>query len=226
MKLLLVEDEAKLGAAIKRGLEQEGYAVDWQQTADDALAYGETENYDVMVFDRMLPGRRDGLDVCRQLRKGGKMAPVLFLTALGELSDRVEGLDGGGDDYLIKPFAFDELLARLRALTRRPVTAHTPQLKVGELVIDTTNKSVTIRGKKVRLSRKEFSLLEYLAHRTGQVLTKDQIIEHVWDFDSDILPNTVEVFVRSLRKKLDEPDKPSCIETVRGFGYKISEEIT
>lgn len=224
MKLLLVEDEAKLGAAIKRGLEQEGYAVDWQQTADDAIAYAETENYDLMVFDRMLPGRRDGLDVCRLLRKGGNTTPVLFLTAMGELSDRVQGLDGGGDDYLVKPFAFDELLARLRALTRRPTKVLNPQLEVGNLVIDTTNKSVTNRGKKVRLSRKEFSLIEYLAHRAGQVLTKDQIIEHVWDFDSDILPNTVEVFVRSLRKKLDKPGKPSCIETVRGFGYKISEE--
>ena len=221
MKILLVEDETKLGAAIKRGLEQEGYAVDWQQTAEDALSYGETENYDVMVFDRMLPGRKDGLDICRALRAQGIMTPVLFLTALSEVSDRVAGLDGGGDDYLAKPFAFDELLARLRALIRRPVAGADPQLKVGDLIIDAATKGVTVRGTEVHLSRKEFSLLEYLAHHADQVLTKDQIIEHVWDFDADVLPNTVEVFVRSLRKKLDDTTGPSCIETVRGFGYRL-----
>lgn len=224
MKVLLVEDESKLGAAIKRGLEQEGYAVDWQQTAEDGQVYAETENYDVFVFDRMLPGRRDGLEVCRELRAAGNTTPVLFLTALGEVSDRVAGLDGGGDDYLVKPFAFDELLARLRALARRPTPSLTPQLKVGSLTIDVAKKTVTKNSKQVKLSRKEFSLLEYLAHHADQVLTKDQIIEHVWDFDSDVLPNTVEVFIRGLRKKLDEPNQESCIETVRGFGYRLRGE--
>lgn len=221
MKILLVEDEARLGAAIKRGLEQEGYAVDWQQNADDALAYGETENYDVMIFDRMLPGRRDGLDVCRELRKQGIKTPVLFLTALSEVSDRIAGLDGGGDDYLAKPFAFEELLARLRALTRRPIIGAQPRITIGSITIDTNIKAVSRGSKLIRLSKKEFSLLEYLAHHSDQVVSKDQIIEHVWNFDADILPNTVEVFIRALRKKLDTPGADSCIETVRGFGYRL-----
>ncbi len=221
MKVLLVEDEARLGAAIKRGLEQEGYAVDWQQNADDALAYGETENYDVMIFDRMLPGRRDGLEVCRELRKQGVKTPVIFLTALSEVDDKIAGLDGGGDDYLAKPFAFEELLARLRALTRRPITGVQPRITIGSLAIDTNTKAVYRDGDLIRLSKKEFSLLEYLAHHSDQVVSKDQIIEHVWDFDADILPNTVEVFVRALRNKLDHPGADSCIETVRGFGYRL-----
>lgn len=221
MKLLVVEDEVKLGRAIKAGLEQDGYAVDLQHTADDGLAYAETESYDVIILDRMLPGGRDGLEICRQLRTAGNSTPVLMLTAKGELADKVHGLDQGADDYLVKPFEFDELLARIRALVRRPQQAVGVHIRVGDLAIDTAAKLVQVQGHPVKLSKKEYALLEYLAHHAGQVSSKDQLIEHVWDFDSDILPNTVEVFIRSLRKKIDPTHGPSFIETVRGFGYRL-----
>ena len=226
MRVLLVEDELKLGRAIKRGLEQDGYAVDYVSTAEDGQAYAETEEYDVIIMDRMLPGGADGLTICRELRDAGNMTPVLMLTALGEVDDRVEGLDGCSDDYLVKPFEFEELLARLRALVRRPVQANGPVLSVGDISIDTTDKQVTLAGKAVRLSKKEYALLEYLAHQQGRVVSKDQIIQHVWDFEADILPNTVEVFVRSLRKKLDHGKGQSHIETARGFGYRLKDETS
>jgi DNA-binding response OmpR family regulator len=225
MRILLVEDEIKLGRAIKRGLEQDGYAVDFVSTAEDGQAYAETEDYDVIIMDRMLPGGADGLEICRELRAAGNTTPMLMLTALGEVSNRVEGLDGGADDYLVKPFEFDELLARLRALVRRPVQANGPVLTMGDLAIDTTDKRVTRSGQPVRLSKKEYALLEYLAHQGGRVVSKDQIIQHVWDFEADILPNTVEVFVRSLRKKLDAAKGESHIETARGFGYRLRDQV-
>lgn len=221
MKILLVEDEIKLGKAVKAGLEQDGYAVDLLHTAEEGLAYGETENYDVIILDRMLPGGKDGLDICKELRKASNTTPTLLLTARGELEDRVEGLDNGADDYLVKPFAFEELLARVRALVRRPVHAVGLSITHGDLSIDTATKLVTVKDRPVKLSKKEYALLEYLAHHPDQVTSKEQLIEHVWSFDSDILPNTVEVFIRSLRKKLDTPNAPSLIETTRGFGYRL-----
>lgn len=221
MKILLVEDEQKLGRAIKAGLEQDGYAVDHLETADEGLAYAETENYDVIVLDRMLPDNKDGLDICRELRKQGNTTPTLMLTARGETTDRVTGLDAGADDYLVKPFEFSELLARLRALQRRPTQTVGPVITHGSLSIDTVLKQVQVAGKSVKLSKKEYALLEYLAHHTDQISSKDQILEHVWDFDSDVLPNTVEVFIRSLRKKIDGTSSESLIETIRGFGYRL-----
>ena len=221
MKLLVVEDEAKLGRAIKAGLEQDGYAVDLQADFDGGLAYAETEHYDLIILDRMLPGGHDGLEICKALRDAGNTTPVLMLTARGELDDRVTGLDTGADDYLVKPFAFEELLARVRALSRRPAAAVDLTITVGDLEINTATKQVRIGGNQVRMSKKEYALLEYLAHHPDQVWSKDQLIEHVWDFDSDILPNTVEVFIRSIRKKLDSAEAPSVIETVRGFGYRL-----
>lgn len=221
MKILLVEDEQKLGRAIKAGLEQDGYAVDHLLTADEGLAYAETEEYDVIVLDRMLPGGQDGLDICRQLRQQGNTTPTLMLTARGETIDKVDGLNAGADDYLVKPFEFSELLARLRALQRRPKQAVGPLITHGDLVIDTVLKEVVVAGNAVKLSKKEYALLEYLAHHTDQIASKDQILDHVWDFDSDVLPNTVEVFIRSLRKKIDEGLAESRIETVRGFGYRL-----
>lgn len=221
MKLLVVEDEIKLGKAIKAGLMQDGYAVDLQHTFDDGLAFAETENYDLIILDRMLPHAKDGLDICRALRKNGNTTPVLMLTAKGELEDKVTGLDDGADDYLVKPFQFDELLARVRALVRRPKQAVGLTIEIGDIVIDTATKLVAVRDTPIKLSKKEYALLEYLAHHPDQVTSKDQLIEHVWDFDADILPNTVEVFIRSLRKKIDRPGQPSLIDTVRGFGYKL-----
>jgi two-component system OmpR family response regulator len=226
MKLLVVEDEAKLGRAIKSGLEQDGYAVDLLTTADEGLAYAETESYDVIILDRMLPGGKDGLDICRSLRKSGNTTPVLMLTARGELRDKVEGLDEGADDYLVKPFAFDELIARIRALQRRPISSVKLLIEAGPVKIDTSIKQVTVRGNPVKLSKKEYTLLEYLAHHSDQISSKDQIIEHVWNFESDILPNTVEVFIRGLRLKLDTPGEESVIETVRGFGYRLRDNKT
>jgi two-component system, OmpR family, response regulator len=217
MRVLVVEDEIKLGKAVKRGLEQEGYAVDLVHDAEDGQTYAETEEYDMIVLDRMLPDGRDGLDICRKLRQNGNTTPVLMLTARDAISDRVQGLDDGADDYLIKPFSFDELIARLRALKRRPKEVIDAELQFGNIIINTTAKSVIKAGKAVQLSRKEYALLEYLAHHPGQTMSKDQIINHVWDFDSDILPNTVEVFIRSLRKKIGA----DTIETIRGFGYRI-----
>ncbi len=221
MKILLVEDEQKLGRAMKTGLEQDGYAVDLLHAYEEGLAYAETENYDVIILDRMLPGDKDGLDICREIRKSSNKTPVLMLTARGELEDKVVGLDSGADDYLVKPFDFEELLARTRALVRRPAQAVDLTIKVDKLQIDTAAKQVFIDGKEIKLSKKEYALLEYLAHHPGQVWSKDQLIEHVWNFESDILPNTVEVFIRGIRKKLDNPNDESIIETVRGFGYRL-----
>lgn len=221
MKILLVEDEAKLGRAIKRGLEQDGYAVDLLANAEDGLVYAETEQYDVIILDRMLPGGADGLDICKALRKKGNTTPTLMLTARGEIEDRVTGLDSGADDYLVKPFDFEELLARVRALSRRPVEAVSLEVVAGPIRIDTALKRVSVRGKEVRLSKKEYALLEYLAHHPKQISSKDHLIEHVWNFEADVLPNTVEVFIRGIRTKIDDPKKDSLIETVRGFGYRL-----
>ena len=224
MKILIVEDEAKLGAAIKRGLQQENYVVDLVATAEEGLDYINADTYDVIILDRMLPGGHDGLEICRELRKNGNKTPVLVLTARGTINDKVTGLKDGADDYLVKPFAFTELLARIQALLRRPAIMIGPFLKVGDLTINTSEKVVN-RGKDhIPLSKREYSLLEYLAHNQNHVVTKDQIIDHVWSYDDDILPITVEVFVASLRKKLGDRNKDSIIETVRGFGYRLKNE--
>ncbi len=221
MRILVVEDELKLGQAIKKGLEQDGYAVDLVTNAEDGQAWAETEEYDTIILDRMLPGGKDGLDICRALRESGDKTPILVLTALGEVKDRVSGLDGGADDYLMKPFSFDELLARLRAIARRPALTSQPKIKLDNLLIDEANKRVTFNKEEVNLSRKEFALLTYLAHHANQVLSKERLIQHVWDFDANVLPNTVEVFIRSLRQKLAATGAEVPIETVRGFGYRL-----
>ncbi len=207
----------KLGDAIKRGLEQEGFAVDLTRDAEDGQIYAETEDYDLIVLDRMLPGNRDGLEICTSLREQGVTTPVLMLTARGELNDRVTGLNRGADDYLVKPFEFDELVARIRALLRRPEQAVGPMIAIGPFQLDTTQKVVTRDGQTIAISKREYALLEFLGHNPGQVFSKEQLIAHVWDFDADILPNTVEVFVRGLRKKLGD----DIIETIRGFGYRL-----
>jgi DNA-binding response OmpR family regulator len=220
MKLLLVEDEPKLGKATKRGLELDGYSVELVTTAEGALHYTEVDDYDLIILDRMLPGGKDGLDVCAQLRERGWQGPILMLTALTETADKVAGLKNGADDYLAKPFAFDELLARLQALLRRPIKLVGPKLQVGAITIDMGEKRVTKNSEEIVLTKREYALLEYLAHNKGRTVSKDQIITHVWSFDADILPNTVEVFVKSLRNKLGD-SKNTIIQTVRGFGYRM-----
>jgi DNA-binding response OmpR family regulator len=223
MRILVIEDEHKIANAIKRGLEQESYAVDVEYDADDGLAAAINSQYDCIILDRMLPGEIDGLEVCKKLRAKKNHTPVLMLTAKDSVSDKVEGLNSGADDYLVKPFAFQELLARLRSLLRRPHDAKDTILQVEDLTLDPVRFEVKRGDKTIALSRKEFSLLEYLMRNPGRLLSKSSIIEHVWNFDSDILPNTVEVYVGYLRGKIDRPfaKKPALIHTVRGFGYKI-----
>lgn len=222
MRVLVVEDEVKIARAIKRGLEQERFAVDVCHDGDEGLRYALDEPYDVIVLDRMLPGL-DGVEVCRQLRAAGKEMPILFLTAKDKVSDRVDGLNAGADDYLVKPFAFEELLARVRTLLRRPGNFVAAVLSCGTLQLDPQTFQVQRAGKDVQLTQREFALLEYLLRNQGTIVTKDTIIAHVWDYDADILPNTVEVYMGYLRNKIDKPFKkqPPLIHTVRGFGYKL-----
>jgi two-component system, OmpR family, response regulator len=225
MRILVVEDEHRIANSIKKGLEMETYAVDVAYDGETGYDLAATEDYDLIILDRMLP-RMDGVVFCRKLRKDNIHSPILMLTAKGQVSDRVEGLDSGADDYLVKPFAFEELLARIRALKRRPKGSVGDILKVGNLTLDTQKFLIERDKKPIRLSQKEYALLEYLIRHQGIVLTKDQIISHVWNYDADILPNTVEAFIGYLRNKIDRafPDKKPLIHTVRGFGYKISNE--
>jgi DNA-binding response OmpR family regulator len=220
MRILCIEDEHRIANTIKKGLEQEGYAVDVAYDGLTGYDMASTENYDIILLDRMLP-KMDGMIICSELRKNHIQTPILMLTAKTQTHDKVEGLNLGADDYLTKPFRFDELVARIHALLRRPKTTITPQIIVGRLRIDTVNKTVFFGTKLISLSKREYALLSYLAYHPGQIFSKQQLIDHVWNFDSSILPNTVEVFIRSLRQKIDQPKQPSFIETVRGFGYRL-----
>lgn len=225
MRILVIEDDRKIANAIKKGLEQESYAVDVMYDGKENIGQAATVNYDLIILDRMLPGV-DGLKICQVLRKEKVITPILILTAKDKIRDRVEGLNAGADDYLVKPFAFEELLARVQALLRRPKQVTDNVLQVGDLVLDRTKFEVKRGEKKISLSNKEFAILEYLMRNPGRILTKDNIITHVWDYDADILPNTVEVFIGYLRNKIDRsfPEKNSLISTARGFGYKIVKE--
>jgi DNA-binding response OmpR family regulator len=222
MKILVVEDEHKIANSIKKGLEQESYAVDVAYDGEVGFDLASAENYDAIILDLMLP-KIDGITICKKLREENIHTPILILTAKGELNDKVDGLNSGADDYLVKPFAFAELLARLRAMARRPKDTIGSVLKVDNLSLDTTSYEVKRDNKKIKLSRKEFTLLEYLMRHQGRVLSKDQIIGNVWNYDDDILPNTVEVYIGYLRNKIDKPfkEKLALIYTIRGFGYKI-----
>lgn len=222
MRILVVEDERKIANALKRGLEQESFAVDVCFDGDDGLAMALDEPYDVIVLDRMLPGT-DGLTLCQEVRKAGKQVPIIMLTAKDAVGDRVAGLNSGADDYLIKPFAFEELLARIRSLLRRPAQVISPVLTCDDLSMNTQTFEVRRDDTQIALTSKEFALLEYLLRNQNKVLTKDTIIGHVWDYDADILPNTVEVYISYLRNKIDRafPNRPELVRTMRGFGYKL-----
>ena len=223
MKILVVEDEHRIANSIKKGLEQERYTVDLVYDGAEGYDLASTEDYDLVILDLMLPGM-NGLEICKKLRKVDNHVPILILTAKSQTEDKVEGLNNGADDYLTKPFSFEELVARVRALSRRPKnTIIDTVLKVSSLEINTQSFGVKRAGKQIDLSSKEFSLLEYLVRNKGRTLTKEQIINHVWDYEADILPNTVEAHIRNLRKKIDYPfkNKKPLIKTVRGFGYKI-----
>ena len=221
MRILVVEDEHKIARALKRALEQESYAVDVVYDGDEGYAMATTEPYDVAIIDRMLPGEYDGLAIVKAMRDAKIHTPVILLTALGSVNDRTKGLDGGADDYLVKPFALEELLARVRALLRRPVEQQQNVLTAGDHSLDTVNFSVIRAGKSIQLTSKEFGLLEYMLRNQDRPLSKDTIIAHVWDYDADILPNTVEVYIKYLRSKIDAGFERPLIHTVRGFGYKL-----
>jgi DNA-binding response OmpR family regulator len=216
MRILVVEDEHKIANSIKRGFEQETWATDVTYDGEEGYDMASSEDYDVIVLDLMLP-KMDGVEICKKLRVEGIHTPILMLTARGELADKVGGLNSGADDYLVKPFAFEELLARVKALARRPKKTNSEELKTGDLTLNINTFEVKKGGKVIELSRKEFALLEYLMRNAGRVVSKENIIAHVWDYESDILPNTVEVFVGYLRDKMGG----DLIRTVRGFGYKI-----
>ncbi len=223
MRVLVVEDEHKIARALKKALEQEHYAVDVSYDGDDGYAMATTEPYDIMIIDRMLPGDHDGIDIVKALREKQIKTPVLLLTALGRVEDKTFGLDSGADDYLVKPFSVEELLARVRALLRRPNEVKPTVLDADDLELDTANRKVK-RGKtEIRLTSKEFGLLEYLLRNKNRPLSKDSIMQHVWDYDADILPNTIEVYIKYLRAKIDKPFGKGLIKTVRGFGYKIED---
>ena len=222
MRVLVIEDEHKIARALGRALEQEKYAVDITYDGDEGYAMATTEPYDVMIIDRMIPGEYDGLAIVTALREHKIHTPVLLLTALGTIADKTKGLDSGADDYLVKPFSLEELLARVRALLRRPIEQKDVVLKAGDLTLDTTTFEVKRAGKVIKLTNKEFSLLEFLLRNQGRPLSKETIISHVWDYDADILTNTVEVYIKYIRNKVDAPFKtPPLIQTSRGFGYKI-----
>lgn len=223
MRVLIVEDDVKIAKALKQGLEQESYAVDMVHDGDDGLAYATTEDYDAIILDRMLPGSYDGVQILEELRKEGSSIPTLMLTARTTVKDKISGLDAGADDYLAKPFDFDELLARLRALLRRPSTQEASIIKIADLEIDLNQQTAARAGTELDLTKKEFGVLEYLARHKGKLVSKDQLMQHVWDFDADILPNTVEAYIGYVRKKVDKPfpDSPCLIHTKRGFGYKL-----
>ena len=223
MRILVIEDELKIAQAIKRGLELKGYAVDTVHDADTGLSYAVDADYDAIVLDRMLPGSFDGVELAKKARAAGQMAPILMLTARGSIADRVQGLQSGADDYLVKPFSFEELNARIQALLRRPAVTTGPTLRCDTLELDPATFTVSRDNQPVGLSQKEFSLLEYLLRNQQQVVTKDMIIAHVWDEDSLILPNTVEVYIGYLRSKIDRPfpKAKQLLRTKRGFGYVL-----
>jgi two-component system OmpR family response regulator len=220
VRVLVVEDEVKMAALIRRGLQEEGMAVDVATRGEDALWRAGSAPYDAIVLDVMLPGI-DGFETCRRLRDDGVWSPVLILTARDAVEDRVAGLDGGADDYLTKPFSFAELLARIRALARRGPVEHPAVLEVGDLRLDPATHQVWRGESEISLSAKEFSLLEAFMRRAGQVLSRLQLLEHAWDYDYENRSNVVDVYVRYLRRKIDEPFGRNSIETVRGAGYRM-----
>ncbi len=223
MRLLIVEDDKKVGAFLERGLKEENYAVDVCRSGADALYLSQVNPYDVIILDIMLPGK-DGFSVCRELRDNGVLIPIIMLTAKDTLDDKVKGLTVGADDYLTKPFSFEELLARIRALLRRSQDYKTKSLRIGDLEMDPVRRLVTRGGQKIMLTGKEYALLEYLMRNQGRVLSQSMIIEHVWDMDYEGASNIVNVYINHLRRKIDTDHPVKLIKTVRGHGYQIDED--
>jgi DNA-binding response OmpR family regulator len=224
MRVLLVEDELPIAGFIKNGLTENGHSVDVAYDGEEALDWPDVANVDIIILDVMLPGR-SGFDVCRTLRQKGITTPVLMLTARDGVEDRVRGLDNGADDYLVKPFAFAELLARIRALSRREPALLGTTLTVGDLVMDTASRHVSRAGKYIELTTKEYALLEYLMRHPDRVLTRTMIAQHVWNFEFDNVTNVIDVHMKNLRKKVDEKFAFKLLQTVRGAGYRISARV-
>ena len=224
-KILLVEDEIKIANAIKRGLKYEGFEVSIAPDGEEGLELGKTLDFDCIILDRMLH-LKEGVEVCKELRKSNIKTPIIMLTAKSGVNDKVEGLDAGADDYLAKPFSLDELLARIRAVLRRGSSLVNDELKVGDLTLNTSTFEVKRSGILINLSKKEYDLLEYFMINANKTISKEKLINHVWDYDSDILLNTVEVYIGYLRNKIDKPFKDKkMLQTVRGFGYKLEGEV-
>ena len=221
MRVLLVEDEAHIADFITRGLSEQGYAVDVARDGEEAIDWADVAVFDVVILDVMLP-QRSGIEVCRILREIGLQTPILMLTARDTVEDRVKGLDSGADDYLVKPFAFVELLARLRALMRRESAVLGSVIQVGDLTLDTTTWEVLRHGVVIELTTKECRLLEYLMRHPNQILTRTMIAEHVWNYDFDNATNVIDAHIRNLRRKIDDPFPIKLVQTVRGAGYRIS----
>lgn len=219
MRILVVEDEEKIARSLEKGLSAEGYVVDVAHDADTADTLVGGTSYDVVLLDWMIPGSMDGPQLAKSWRAAHRQMPILILTARGAIGDRVQGLDAGADDYLAKPFSFDELLARVRALLRRPQAHGGNVLESGPLSMDIVAKTVTVEGRPVHLTAKEFQLVEYVLRHKGEVVSKDQILDHVWSDEDRVQYNTVETFVANVRKKIGGGD--NVIQTVRGYGYKV-----
>jgi DNA-binding response OmpR family regulator len=221
VRILLVEDEPASAQMLAKGLREQSYAIDIASDGDAATYQAEINDYDLIILDLLLP-RKDGLTVCRELRSKGGSVPILMLTALDAVSDRITGLDAGADDYLVKPFDFHELLARVRALLRRGPALHSDRIEVADLVIETRGRIVERAGRQLKLTAREYALLEYLARRQGEVVTRAEIAEHVWDESFDPFSNLIEVYVQRLRRKVDDGFVPHLIITRRGEGYTLS----
>ncbi|MCP4689974.1 MAG: response regulator transcription factor [Desulfobacterales bacterium] len=222
MRILVVDDDKNLCSVIKRGLEEESYAVDCVHDGDDGAYWAETGSYDLIILDIMMP-KINGIEVCRRLRGKNINTPILMLTAKDTVEDRVAGLDTGADDYLVKPFAFPEMLARVRALLRREGGSKSPELTVGDLVLNTVTREVWWKKKPIELTTKEYAILEYMMRRPNAVVTRTMIEEHAWDYNLDSISNLVDVYIRRLRQKIDPERGKRIIQTVRGAGYRVKE---
>jgi len=220
MRVLIVEDEKKIAEFVKRGLKEEGYAVDIANDGENGFFLAKTNEYDIILLDIMLP-KIDGVTLCRKIREGGVGSPVIMLTAKDSVEDKVQGLDSGADDYITKPFAFEELLARIRAILRKRSSHASTLLKVGDLAMDLTTHKVNRSGKAIDLTTKEFALLEYLMRNADKVVTRTMISEHVWDIDFDTFTNVIDVYINYLRNKIDSGNKKKMIQTIRGRGYML-----
>lgn len=221
MRILIIEDEAKIAAFLKRGLKEEGYAVDMAADGEQGYFLASTQDYDLVILDLMLPGGLDGLNLCRKLRAEGNEARILVLTARDKVRDKVQGLNAGADDYLTKPFAFEELLARVRALLRKREAGSPTNLQVADLTMDLLTHKVLRAGREIELTAREFALLEYLIRNVGTVVTRTMIAEHVWDVNFDTFTNVIDVYMSYLRNKIDRAFPDKLIRTLRGRGYVI-----